>query len=226
VKNSTEAGMHKEKIMNYPKVDIGKLYPEMSLYLNETGFAFDVENQPNVHEFAKKLDTTFIKVAEGGLNIQENFSSSQRAFIDGESFEGKLVDYIPIDSMWKDSSGEYVYFLCYDDKIVKIGMTSDTLSGRYASYNCGTRKAMKKGSCSTTNYVITECNYSALLNNKNVSIYAIRLEKEFKTIEKFGVVKQIPVSICRGYEEIITDIFVSTYGVKPALCVQKGNSSI
>ena len=85
---------------------------------------------------------------------------------------------------------------------------------------------MKKGSCSTTNYVITECNYASVINNHDVEIFAIPLAKETKSITRFGVTKTVDVSIARGVEEIVTDKFINTYGYKPVLCVQKGNSTI
>ena len=115
--------------------------------------------------------------------------------------------------------------ITYNGKIVKIGMTIKTLKERYGSYMCGTRKAMKKGSCSSTNYVITECNYFAMKNNYEVEIFAIKIPKETKTITRFGITREIEVSIARSLEEMITDKFIDTYGHKPILCVQKGNST-
>ena len=213
-------------MINFPKTDKGDIYPEMSLYLKDNDFKFDIKSQPTIDDFQTILGEKVIKVAHCVLNIEQNFPTSTRQFIDSLDFEGKLIYYIQDSPMWNDDDNEYVYCLTYDRHIVKIGMTETSLKKRYQSYSCGTRKAMKKGSCSTTNYVITECNYASVINNHDVEIFAIPLPKETKSITRFGVTKTVDVSIARGVEEIVTDKFINTYGHKPVLCVQKGNSTI
>ena len=54
-------------------------------------------------------------------------------------------------------------------------MSLSSLKKRFASYSCGTRKAMKKVSCSTTNYVITESNYHGITEGMKVEIYGRNL---------------------------------------------------
>lgn len=211
--------------MEYPFADTGDIYEEMSIYLDDDGFKFKVNEQPSIENFEKVLGEKTIKVAKCVFNTEENFPNAKRNFINGVDFEGKLVDYLKVAPLWEDSNNEYLYCLTYNGKIVKIGMTIKTLKERYGSYMCGTRKAMKKGSCSSTNYVITECNYFAMKNNYEVEIFAIKIPKETKTITRFGITREIEVSIARSLEEMITDKFIDTYGHKPILCVQKGNST-
>ena len=214
----------KEYTMKYPKIADSSIYDEIAKYQNSRGFKFDHKSQPSVSSFIKTLGEPAVKVAHGVLNIEENLPESKRSFIDGQDFEGKLVEYIQDDPLFDDNSGEYIYFLAYDKKIVKIGMTTTTIKSRYASYNCGTRKAMKKGSCSSTNYVISECNYTALKKGIKVEIFAIKLEKEYQTITRFNQTQKVAVSIARDAEEMVTNQFITKYKHKPILCVQKGNS--
>ena len=210
--------------MKYPKIADGTVYEEMSKYQNSKGFKFDYKSQPSISSFAKYIGEPVTKVAHGVLNIEKNLPESKRTFIDGIDFEGKLVEYVQDDPMWNDETGEYIYFLTYNKRIVKIGMTITTIKKRYASYNCGTRKAMKKGSCSSTNYVISECNYTALQQGIDVEVYAVKLKKEYKTVTRFNQTQKVAVSIARDAEEMATNAFMKKYKMKPILCVQKGNS--
>ena len=84
---------------------------------------------------------------------------------------------------------------------------------------------MRKGSCSTTNYVITESNYKGITEGMKVEIYGIRIEKKYSTEERFKRTFKMETLRGRGYEEWITNIFVETTGHIPILCVQKGNST-
>ena len=42
---------------------------------------------------------------------------------------------------------------------------------RHGSYNCGTRKARAAGTCSVTNYNITETQYTAIREDRKVEWY-------------------------------------------------------
>ena len=211
--------------MNYPKADTGYIYPEMSKYIDSNGFTFDHEKEITIEEFEKALTEKMHFVAHCVFNEKESFPKSKRAFINGEDFEGKLIDYLKDSPYWEDEEAEWVYCISYDGHIVKIGMSMSSLKKRYASYSCGTRKAMKKGSCSTTNYVITESNYHAITEGMKVEIYGIRVPHRFIVEHRFGETRKLPALTGRGIEEWVTDIFMKTTGHLPVLCVQKGNSS-
>ena len=66
---------------------------------------------------------------------------------------------------------ELIYFIVINGKIIKIGGTYVGLKGRHSSYNCGTRKARAKGTCSLTNFDITEYQYAAIRDGKRVEWY-------------------------------------------------------
>ena len=62
-----------------------------------------------------------------------------------------------------------VYVFVIEGKVLKVGSTTQSFKERVKSYNCGTSKARKKGTCSTTNYFVLQ----SLLNfKKEVKVYA------------------------------------------------------
>ena len=208
---------------NRPVSDTGDIYPEMSKFIDSYGFKFDHKKEITIGEFEKVLTEKMHYVAHCVFNEKQYFPKSNRAFINGEEFEGKLIDYLKDSDYWDDDTAEWVYCIAYDGHIVKIGMSLSSLKKRYASYSCGTRKNMRKGSCSTTNYIITESNYHALTKDMRVEIYGIRIKKAYSTEERFGGRRRRMESLKgRGYEEWVTDIFIETTGHIPILCVQHG----
>ena len=213
---------------NYPKLGSGtKYYGKLEEYVNESGLTkkVDYKKEMTIEDFEEIIGEESTLVAECVFNSSENSGGSTRATIDGEDFEGNLVAYNGIHSYWNDSSAEWIYCITYDGHIVKIGMTITSLKARYGSYLCGTRKAMDKGSCSTTNFVINEINYAALMSGVKIEIHAIRLEKEKTARTRFGITKEVTMSVARDYEEMVTDVFVEYTGHIPVLCVQKGDST-
>ena len=210
-------------------------YQKLNEYCKNNKLMFDIENEPTITDFSNVIGEKIHLVARCVLNIPENFphktkkdgtrTKKQREYYeDDPNYKGKKVDYIPVDEkIWNDSDNEWLYCLTYNDHIVKIGMTITSLKERWCgSYSCGTTRAMSKGSCSTTNYIITECNFTALYNDMNVNIYAICCPKESVTVTRFNQTKTIYTSTVRGYETMLTQCFHNTYGDKPVLCVQEG----
>ena len=59
----------------------------------------------------------------------------------------------------------------------------------------------------------------------HIEIHAIRLDKVKSEVTKFGITKEVTMSVARDYEEMITDVFVKHSGHIPVLCKQKGNST-
>ena len=152
-------------------------------------------------------------------------SKNQREYYeDSPTYTGKKVDYLPVDqNKWEDSNNEWVYCLAFNNHIVKVGMTITSLKDRWCgSYSCGTSRAMTKGSCSTTNFIISECNYRAVYSGMNVEIYAICCPKQAVTVSRFGQTNTIYASTVRGYETMLAQCFHATYTHKPVLCVQEG----
>jgi len=209
-------------------------YEKLGLYISNSDFTFDISNEPTIEDFTKVIGEKTTLVAKCVLNIEEYFppkytkngklSKSTREYLDldDENYAGKKVDYIEEASAWIDNDEEWLYCLVYDGYIVKIGMTITSLKDRYGSYSCGTGRAMKKGSCSTTNFIISECNALAMMNDINVEIYGIAVPKPIIEKTRFGVTKKCALSSVRDEETMLTEAFKNAYGHKPVLCVQEG----
>ena len=214
-------------LKNYPKLGSGsKYYEKLNEYVTESGLTFDFTKEMTIADFENIIGEKVTLVAECNFNSLENRRVRERkAIIDGTDFEGNLVRYDGLHQYWNDSSAEWIYCITYNGHIVKIGMTITSLEARYGSYLCGYRTNMTTGSCSTTNFVVNEVNYAALLSDVKVEIHAIRLDKVKSEVTKFGITKEVTMSVARDYEEMITDVFVKHSGHIPVLCKQKGNST-
>ena len=106
----------------------------------------------------------FSKICDAALKPEYRFISNPEVNpIQYNVVKGKEEKY--------NSYGEYIYLLVIDGKIIKIGGTYVGMKGRHGSYNCGTRKAREKGTCSLTNFEITEYQYAAIRAGKKVEWY-------------------------------------------------------
>jgi hypothetical protein len=204
-----------------------QIYKKLENYMTNNNFTFDLNEQPTVQEFEEVIGEEAILVAQCEMNTPVNFPSSSsrlREYFDleDEDYDGKKIDYKGLSPLWNDNNSEWLYFLAYNNHIVKIGMTITSLKERYGSYSCGTSRAMKKGSCSTTNFIISECNTLAVSKGISVQIYGLPVEKEKKIEERFGVKKECVYSTVRDKETMLLEAFKENYQQKPALCVQEG----
>ena len=82
-----------------------------------------------------------------------------------------------------NSYRELIYFIVIDGCIIYIGCTYVGMRGRHGSYNCGTRKARAKGTCSLTNYDITEYQYTAIREGKSVEWYVFDVPPAEATVD-------------------------------------------
>lgn len=226
--------------MKYPKPGgkyLKSYYEDIDKFIEGDDFVFDMSEQMNIKKFSKKCGLKFTKIADCVLNTEENFpirlkkngqpAKNIREYINGKNWLGKVVDYKPIagkEELWSMKS-EWVYVILYDGWIVKLGMTSDSLAGRFGSYNCGTKKAMSKGSCSTTNFCLTECNYLAFDMGCEVEIFAYLIGEVYaKTEEVGGKVLRARAQVAPAYEARLMEIYTDCIGTIPPLCGQKGNN--
>ena len=209
-------------------------YEKLNKYYKDGKLTFDVNAEPTISDFETVIGESMHLVARCLLNTPENFPQKTKKdgtvykrrreyFEDNPKYTGKKIDYLAIDeAKWSDRNNEWLYCLAYNNRIVKIGMTITSLMERWASYSCGTSRAMTKGSCSTTNSIITACNFAAVDCGMKVEIYAICCPKEEGSVTRFGETKTIYMSAVRGYETMLSQSFHKTYKHKPVLCVQEG----
>ena len=213
-------------------------YEKLKLYCNPQKkiLNFDFKKEPTIADFSKLIDEEIYLVARCVLNTPENFpykknkdgkqSKVQREYLqENVNYTGKKVDYLAEDEeKWNDDNNEWLYFFAYNGYIVKIGMTITSLKERMGSYSCGTSRAMTKGSCSTTNFILSECNYIALCSKENIKVelYAIYCPKQKTTLKRFGETNTIYTSTVREQETILCKLFHKTYNHKPVFCIQEG----
>lgn len=210
-------------------------YEKLGLYIGDNdNFKFNISEQPDLVDFKKVINEDVILVAKCVSNTPEFFPPKlknngepyavQREYYNpaDENYDGKKVDYIKKDKAWTDTDNEWLYLLAYDGRIVKIGMTIECLMKRFGSYSCGTGRAMEKGSASTTNFIITECNALAISKDMKVEIYGIPVKKQKVEVSFGDMIKIITLSAVREMETMLTTIFKKAYGKKPVLCVQEG----
>ena len=219
-------------IIQQPKLASGiKYYNFLNKYINIDGLIFNISKYPTIIKIEEKLDIHIPKVAECTFNDKKNNPirytkkgkpvKKQKEIINGENYEGVLVNFKGItDELWKKKDTEGIYFITFNKHVVKIGMTENSFSDRFGSYICGSRRAMAKGSCSTTNFIVCEVLYTALQLGLNVDIYGIQISKERKKVKVYGHEINCPVSVVRAHEEILTNIYKNISGEIPPLCVQ------
>lgn len=212
-----------------------KCYGGLNKYIDSSGLKFNIEDCLSIENMKETLNVDIHKVGNCTLNDRENnplrykkngeYCKKQKEIITDEDYDGVLVNFNGVnDEFWRKSNTEGIYFITFNKNIVKIGMTEKDFCDRFNSYICGSRRAMKKGSCSTTNFVICEVLYKALQLGLCVEIYGIHIPKEKKVIEAYGEKHIIPISVVRGYEEIITNKYKNIIGEIPPLCVQHASN--
>lgn len=207
----------------------------MNKYIDGSDFTFCVEELPKLDCFTSLLGEMPVHVSNCVLNTEQNFPLSytkqgtlakrQREYFDGDwlNFEGKMCDYKPVlKDHWDNSRFEYCYFFVWNGSIVKIGQTTDTMKARFASYSCGTRRARSKGTCSVTNYFVSECNTLAILKDWSVQVWVYPIEKQFHRVSRWGGSTELPLSVSKGYETLLIDRYVKEYNSLPPLCTQSG----
>ena len=222
-----------DKLTKKEKLEIA--YEKLTEYTRDGKLIFNIQDQPTLEDFQNLIQgETMTHVANCVLNTQENFplkinkdgklSKKQREYLtDDCDYNGKKIDYLMCHEYWKDGDNDWLYTLFYGGHLVKIGMTINSLEERFASsYSCGTERAMKKGSCSTTNFIISECNYVALKNGMPIEIYGIKCPPTKIEKTRFGITKMCNSSTVRDEETMLTECFKNKYNHLPALCVQSG----
>ncbi len=210
----------------YPKVDDGTVYPEITKFIRGNGYAFNLKNVPTVAQVEKLAGQKFFKIADCVLNIAENFpKAKRRSFINGTNWSGKLVNYIPLKShvnLWQRDQKEWLYIIAYNGRVVKIGMTSSGFASRFGSYNTGTKLAMIKGSCATTNFVLTQVNYLSIMNRVKVEIYAYEIPENWTTFNIFGKKQKVLNKVAHKYESTLIDLYKQKFNFIPPLCGSYG----
>ena len=134
------------------------------------------------------------------------------------------IQYVPTkgrEEQYKEYA-ERIYILAIDNKVAKIGGTYTGMMKRHQSYNCGTRKARAAGTCSTTNYHITEEQYSALSEGKSVEWYVFDVPLAEATINVWGDEMTYNAKTFYKYESALCAKYQELTGHFPLLSANAG----
>jgi len=122
-------------------------------------------------------------------------------------------------SHWQENKNRsgWVYMICIEGKIIKIGQTDATLNSRFSSYQAGTRKNRIKGTCSVTNWYLSEVWRQFLDKDAKIEIFVMQAPEMLQEVNVFGVRKQVRNKLAYVYESAALDKFEKQYGKFPIL---------
>lgn len=217
-----------------PGMNLEQYYPNIVKWINNGEFTFDITEEMTVQEFSSITRYEFKKIANCVYNTRNNFplkfnangmpSKGQRQVLNSKDDECKVVSYVPchgMERLWHLKETEWVYVITWNGYILKIGMTSSGMSGRYGSYETGYKATMLDGSCATTNFVVNEANYLALSKGYEVEVYAYKLEPAYHTVQVADRERKVRAEIAPEVETVLTEIYAEHQGKNAPLCGQK-----
>jgi hypothetical protein len=175
-------------------------------------YIVDFSNELPIETFLKY---GFYKIADATLKNKERFVKNP---------EVNPIDYIVVQGLEEkyNSYRELIYILAIDGKVAKIGGTYVGMKGRHSSYNCGTRKARAKGTCSVTNFNITETQYAAIMNGKVVEWFVYDVPLAEATINVWGEEVKYSAKTFYKYESALCEKYKQLTGHFPILSANAG----
>lgn len=178
--------------------------------LNE--YRIELNNELDVQEFIKY---GFYKIADATLKAEERFIKNP---------EVNPIEYVVVPGL-ESKYNEYrelIYIIAIDGKVAKIGGTYVGMKGRHQSYNCGTRKARNKGTCSVTNFNVTEAQYAAICDGKKVEWYVFDVPLAEATINVWGEEMIYNAKTYYKYESALCNKYQELTGHFPILSSNSG----
>ena len=174
-----------------------------------------------VYDFSDELDTAdflpdgFYKVADAILKADSYFIRNP---------EVNPIAYVPTEqaAVTYGDYKEVVYVLSIGGKVAKIGGTKVGMKGRFSSYNCGTRKARAKGTCSVTNYNLTEAQFAAIQSGLSVEWFAYDVPVVTAELDVFGETHEVKTSLFTKFEAVLLSHYKELTGKFPILSDNSG----
>lgn len=175
-------------------------------------YRINLSQELSIQEFLKY---GFYKIADAVLKPEERFIKNP---------EVNPIDYRVLPGLEQkyDEYRELIYILAIDGKVAKIGGTYVGMKGRHQSYNCGTRKARAKGTCSVTNFNITEAQYAAIRDGKTVEWYVFDVPLAEATINVWGEEVTYNAKTYYKYESALCEKYKQLTGHFPILSSNAG----
>jgi hypothetical protein len=139
----------------------------------------------------------------------------------------KVGDIIPDDSLkaqYRTIVNEkhrkhehWVYILVIGDKVAKCGDTTQTLNERWGSYSAGSRQSRDRGTCSTTNYFVSEAIRKSHEIGYKVELFGYPIPPQYITADIFGEPVKCRVDIVTYFESKLIEKFAKEFGSKPII---------
>lgn len=175
-------------------------------------YRIDLTQELSINEF---LHYGFYKIADAVLKDQKRFEKNP---------EVNPIDYVVVPGLENEYEEyrELIYIIAIDNKVAKIGGTYVGMKGRHCSYNCGTRKARAKGTCSLTNFNVTEAQYVAIRDGKSVEWYVYEVPLAEATINVWDESFTYNAKTYYKYESVLCEKYRQMTGHFPLLSSNAG----
>jgi hypothetical protein len=167
-------------------------------YVNQK---IDLSNEPTFKDFISKNKLSKYLSKVGNITLDNKLKCGYRV---------SILDKLKKENQW-------AYVLLINGKIVKFGDTTKTLSNRWSSYSAGIKENRNRGTCSTTNYFISEVIRRALNDGMNVELWGYNIPTLFQTIDVFGETETAIIDVVTYYESKLLKLYQTTYNKLPIL---------
>jgi hypothetical protein len=158
----------------------------------------DLSNEPTVKDYLKKANLrNYLK------HVANIVKSDKKCGYDVQVFSEYL------------RHKQWVYILVIAGCVVKIGDSTMTLQGRWNSYSAGTRENRDRGTCSTTNYFISEIIRVSLNMGLKVELYGYTIPNQYQTIDVFGDKQDSLADFVKIFEGNLIKKFNTIYNKLP-----------
>lgn len=161
----------------------------------------DLFKSPTLSDFISKNNLGEYLSKVGDITLDSSLKCGYRV---------SILDELKKEQHW-------AYVLLIDGKIVKFGDTTKTLNDRWGSYSAGIKENRDRGTCSTTNYFISEVIRQSLKMGLEVELWGYNIPTQLLTIDVFGETKTAVIDVVTYYESKLLELYQTTYNELPIL---------
>ena len=119
----------------------------------------------------------------------------------------------------------HVYFIVINNELVKIGKTDKSLKERFNSYKSGTTNNRARGTCSLTNFALSEVFRNSLKENSKIEIWSYNTPTIINSLNVLGEYQEIIFHTSSKYEQKLIEKFYSMFGSYPKYSINTNNLS-
>ena len=149
-----------------------------------------------------------------GIDIKYVADVMKQDKVCGYGYERKIESKV-----WRKEKG-WIYMIAVNDIVEKIGQTDSSLSSRFSSYQAGTEANRGRGTCSVTNYHVSQRFRAALKNDSDIKIYAAKVPETSTVLEILGEKMVVRNKHAYAYEMKLLELYqrLTKDGSMPSLC--------